>query len=145
MIRLLIDTNIVLDLLAKREEFYTEAAQLFSLADVGFLTLTTSSLTFANTHYILSKIRSKSEAKEVIRKFKVLIETLALNDKILDLALNEDDFSDFEDAIQYYTAIENKIDIIITRNIKDFKNSSIPAMTAKEFLLRPEFKTTRKI
>jgi predicted nucleic acid-binding protein len=136
--RLLIDTNIVLDLLAKREEFYSEAAQLFSLADNESVTLTTSSLTFANTHYILSKLRTKNEAKEIIRKFKVLVQTLTFDDKILELALSENRFNDFEDAIQYYTAIENKIDIIITRNIKDFKHSALPIMSAKEFLARPQ-------
>ncbi len=58
------------------------------------------------------------------RKFKVLIEVLPMDDKIITLSL-ESDFKDFEDAIQYYTAVENQIDIIITRNLKDFKTSKI--------------------
>nr|WP_205943630.1 hypothetical protein [Pedobacter cryophilus] len=56
-----------------------------------------------------------------------------MDDKIIDLALNSD-FKDFEDDIQYYSAIENKLDIIITRNIKDFKLSKIPVLTAKDYL-----------
>jgi len=134
MIRLLIDTNIIIDLLAKRENFYNEAADLFSRADKKELKLTISSLTFANTNYILTKLKSAKEAREILRKFKVLVELLSLDDKITALALSDNNFLDFEDGLQYYSAIENQIDVIITRNKKDFKNANIPILTAKEFL-----------
>lgn len=136
MSRLLIDTNIVIDLLSKREKFYEEAAELFSLADRKELVLAISSLTFANTNYILTKLKSAKEAKAILRKFKVLVEVLSLDDKITELALSDNNFTDFEDGLQYYSAIENQIDIIITRNKKDFKKSKIPVLTAKEFLSR---------
>ncbi len=136
MSRLLIDTNIVIDLLSKRDKFYDEAADLFSRADKKELELTISSLTFANTNYILSKLKSAKEARKILRKFKVLVELLSLDDKITELALSDDSFPDFEDGLQYYSAIENQIDVIITRNKKDFKNSKIPVLTAKEFLAR---------
>lgn len=136
MSKLLIDTNIVIDLLSKRDEFYYEAADLFSLADKKKLKLTISSLTFTNTNYILSKLKSPKEAKEILRKFKVLVELLNLDDKITELAINDDDFLDFEDGLQYYSAIENNIDIIITRKKKDFKNSKLPVLTVKEFFAR---------
>ncbi|NQY08130.1 MAG: PIN domain-containing protein [Flavobacteriales bacterium] len=134
MKRLLIDTNIVIDLLAKREAFYPEAATLFSLADNNKISLAVSSLTFANTNYILSKLTSKKEARIILRKFKVLVDTLSLDDKTTELALADERFPYFEDGLQYYSAIENQIDIIITRNKKDFKNSKLPVMTAKEYL-----------
>ncbi len=134
MSRLLIDTNIVIDLLSRRDKFYDEAADLFSRADKKELELTISSLTFANTNYILSKLKSAKEARKILRKFKVLVELLSLDDKITELALSDDSFPDFEDGLQYYSAIENQIDVIITRNKKDFKNSKIPVLTAKEFL-----------
>jgi len=134
MSRLLIDKNIVIDLLSKRDEFYVDAADLFSRADKKELELSISSLTFANTNYILSKLKSSKEAREILRKFKVLVELLSLDDKITELALSDDSFQDFEDGLQYYSAIENQIDVIITRNKKDFKNSKIPVLTAKEFL-----------
>lgn len=134
MDKVLIDTNIVIDLLAKREGFYDEAAELFSLSDKKELNLTVSSLTFANTSYVLSKQKSAKEAREILRKFKVLVEILNLDDKIIELALSDEEFSDFEDGIQYYSAIENNVDIILTRNKKDYKNSKIPVLTAKEYL-----------
>ena len=131
---MLIDTNIVIDLLSKREEFYNEAATLFTQADKNEIELTISSLTFANTNYILSKLKSAKEAREILRKFKVLVEILSLDDKITELALSDESFPDFGDGLQYYSAIENDIDIIITRNKKDFKNSKLPVLTAKEYL-----------
>ncbi|MBK6373180.1 MAG: PIN domain-containing protein [Saprospiraceae bacterium] len=134
MSRLLIDTNIVIDLLSKREKFYDEAAALFSRADKKELVLTITSLTFANTNYILTKLKSAKEAREILRKFKVLVELLNLDDKIAELALSDESFPDFEDGLQYYSAIENQIHVIITRNKKGFKNSKIPVLTTKEFL-----------
>jgi predicted nucleic acid-binding protein len=134
MSKLLIDTNIVLDLLAKREPFYISAAQIFSLADKHKLKLTVSSLTFANTNYVLTKLKSAKEARDILRRFKILVRVLSLSDKIIDLALNDEKFKDFEDGLQYYSAIENNQDIIITRNLKDYKESKLPVMAADEYL-----------
>ena len=133
MKNLFLDTNIVLDLLAERLPFYTEAAKLFSLADKKKLKLSISSLCLADAHYILSRQNPEIEVRKVLRKFKVLVNVLPLDDKISDLALNSD-FKDFEDAIQYFTAIENDQDLIINRNQHDFKESKIPVMTAGEFI-----------
>ncbi len=128
-----LDTNIVLDLLAHRIPFYTEAAKLFSLADKKKVKLSISALCLADINYILSKQIPEMEVRTILRKFKVLVNVLPLDDKITDLALNSE-FRDFEDAIQYYTAIENDQDLIITRNQSDFKESKIPVMTAGEFI-----------
>ncbi len=133
MEKLLVDTNIVIDLLSKREEFFQEAQELFTLADNNEIVLFVSALTFANTHYLLAKYQKLDEARKTLIKFKVLVNVAALDDKIVELALVSD-FKDFEDAIQYHTALENEVDIIITRNKKDFKNSKLPVMTAKEYL-----------
>lgn len=133
MDKLLVDTNIVLDLLASREEFLEEAQTLFTLADQGKLKLYVSALTIANTQYILSESLKYSNARKILSKFKVLIEVIPLDDKIIDLALVSD-FKDFEDAIQYYSAIEYQLDMILTRNIRDFKNSTLPCFSAKEYL-----------
>lgn len=134
MIRILVDTNIVIDLLSKRDEYYVDAADLFSRADNKEIELTISSLTFANTNYILTKLKSAKESREILRKFKVLVEILSLDDKITELALSDNSFPDFEDGLQYYSAIENQVEVIITRNKKEFKNSRIPVLTAKEYL-----------
>lgn len=134
MKKLLIDTNIVLDLLAKREPFYKSASEIFSLSDKGKIQLSINALTFANANYILTRLTSALEAREILGRFRVLVEVLPLNSKIIDLALNNSSFKDFEDGLHYYSAIENEQEYIITRNLKDFKESIIPVMTAEEFL-----------
>ncbi len=134
MKKILLDTNIILDLLAKRQPFFEFAAKLFSLGDKKKIRLYTTSISIINVNYILSKILSANESREILRKFRVLVKILPCDEKIIDLGLNSH-FKDFEDSIQYYIAIENKIDIIITRNLKDFKSAKIPVMTAEEFLL----------
>jgi len=131
---LLIDTNIIIDLLAKREPFYDEAAMLFTLADRQQICLSVSALSFANTNYILSQSKKPEESKLILRKLRLIVQVLSLDEKIVGLSLNDNDFRDFEDALQYFTAIENEIDAIITRNLKDFQKSKLPVMTASQFL-----------
>ena len=131
--KIFVDTDVVFDLLAKREPFYTYAAQLFTNADKQEVTICVSSLCFGNLNYILSKHKSAVEARKILSLFKVLVTILPVDDKIIELALNSD-FKDFEDAIQYYCAIENGINILITRNLKDFKPVRIPVLTAEEFV-----------
>ena len=130
----MIDTNIVIDLLAERREFYNEAVELFSRADRLELTLTISSLSFPHTNYVLTKMKTAKEAREILRKFKVLVVIIELNDKTIELALSDGNFSDFKDGLQYYSALENGVDVILTRNKRDFKHSELPVMTAKEYL-----------
>lgn len=134
MKKLLIDTNIIIDLLAKREPDYADAAKIFSLGDKKQIQLSVSALSLANTNYMLLKLKPYNEVKSILRKFKLLVNVLSLDDKIINLALNDEEFKDFEDGLQYFSAIENDQDIIITRNLKDYKNSKIPAMTAEQFL-----------
>jgi predicted nucleic acid-binding protein len=133
MKKLFIDTNIILDLLAQRMPFYTDAAKLFSLADRKELKLSISALCLADAHYILLKQNPDLDVRSILRKFKILVSVLPLDDKITDLALNSE-CRDSEDAIQYYTAIENGQDLIITRNQTDFRESKLPVMTAGEFI-----------
>ena len=135
MDKLFVDTNIVIDLLQKREGFYEEAQELFTLADKKKVKLFISSLTIANTHFLLLRNYNSDEARKILAKFKVLVEVLPLDNKITELALASD-LKNFEDAIQYYTAIENNANMIITRNKKDFRKQTIPILTAKEYLNR---------
>ncbi|MDP3441685.1 MAG: PIN domain-containing protein [Ignavibacteria bacterium] len=134
MKKVFIDTNIVIDLLSRREPFYEEAAHLFSLADKKIIDLSISTLTVANTSYTLLRQTNSTSAKEILRKLRLIIKILPLDDKIIGLALNDNSFDDFEDGLQYFTAIENSQDLIITRNLKDFKKSALPVMTARQFL-----------
>ena len=133
MERPFIDTDVLLDLLDRREPFYQSAAQLFSKADRKEIEVLVSALSFTNAHYILRKRYSTAESRKALARVKTLVHVATVNEKVIELALASS-FSDFEDAIQHYTAVENKASVIITRNLKDFKRSSLPVMTAEGFL-----------
>ena len=136
MIKILVDTNVIIDLLAMREKFYLDSMHLFSLADQGKIKIIISTLSIANSYYLLNDVMKMKEARVVIRKFKVLVDSYALSDKIIELALNDKNFKDFEDGIQFYTALEANCNAIVTRNTKDFKHSSIPVFKPKEYLVK---------
>ena len=128
-----VDTDIVLDLLGNRKPFYRHAAELFTIADRSEITIFVSSLSFSNLNYILSKQYSSNQARKILMKFKTLVTVLSVSDKVVELALLSD-FKDFEDAIQYNTAIENDISTLLTRNLKDFKKANITILTAQQYL-----------
>src|SRR5690554_3416015 len=131
--RLFLDTNVVLDLLGERESFYDSAAKIATLADKGEIELIVSALTYPTVYYLLSKFENKERVKEKIRKFKVVAETSDLTDKIIEKGLSSN-FSDFEDSLQYYCAIKMDCKILITRNVKDFREPGIPVLTPEEYL-----------
>ncbi|MCA0364058.1 MAG: PIN domain-containing protein [Bacteroidetes bacterium] len=134
MKKVFLDTNIVLDLLEKRLPFYINASKIFYLAEKKQITIAVSSLTFANLNYILSKKTSINEARQILRKLRMLIDVISLSEKVIDLALNDLDFKDFEDALQFYSAMESKQNVIITRNQRDFPKIDIPIMNPEEYL-----------
>ncbi len=131
--KLFLDTNIVIDLLGEREPFYESAAKIVTLADKGKVQIIVSALTYTTVCYLLSRYESNKVVKEKMRKFKVIAETSDLTDKIIDKGL-ESKFSDFEDSLQYYCAVESECNLIITRNGKDFKESEIPVLSPDEYL-----------
>ena len=133
MEKVFVDTDIVLDLLSNREPFYSYSAQLFSEADKGKIRIHVSSLTFSNLNYILSRQYSVDQARKKLLKFKTLVTVLSVTDKVVELALSSD-FKDFEDGLQYFTAIENNLKTLLTRNLKDYKTADITVMTAEQFL-----------
>lgn len=120
--RIFIDTNIMLDFLGERDPFYTSIAKIATLAENGTLEMITSPISFATVNYFISKFENSKIARNKLRKFKILTEIYHLNEQTLEKALNSS-FSDFEDALQYFSAAESNCDIIITRNGKDFKKS----------------------
>ena len=133
MEKVFVDTDIVLDLLSGRQPFNKFAAELFSLADQGKLKIFVSSLSFANINYILSRQYTNDQSRKKLLKFKTLVSVIAVNDKIIELALASD-FKDFEDAIQYYAAIESGLSTLLTRNLKDFRKANISILTAEQYL-----------
>jgi len=139
VIKLFVDSDIILDLLAQREPHYIHAARLFTLIDQEKVIAYTSPLIFANLHYLLRKQTSNLSALKSLRKLKTLINILPIDERVIEQSLNSE-FNDFEDAIQYFTAVNNGITLIITRNKTDYKRSKIDVLTAEEFLKSLETK-----
>ena len=131
--KVFVDTDIILDLLARRSPHYTYAATLFSAAERGNLIIYASSLSIANLYYMLRKLKSREYALRHLRKLRLLARIVSVDEKTIDLALASD-FNDLEDAVQNYAASENGIKVIITRNKKDFKKSRLVVCTAEEYL-----------
>ena len=133
MSRIFLDTNVILDLLAQRVPFFDSIARLATLADQKKLTLVASPLSFTTVDYVLNKYESSESVLNKLRKFKIICEVCEVNEETVEKGLNSN-FKDFEDSIQYYSAVQSNCSIIITRNGNDFKHSNIPIMTAEEYL-----------
>jgi predicted nucleic acid-binding protein len=131
--KVFIDSDIILDVLAKREPFYKPAALLLSLIEIGKIDGYTSPIVFSTVHYVLRKRVSKKTTIDSLKYLKSLIQILPLDKRAIELALDSE-FNDFEDAIQYFCAEQNNINYIITRNKIDYKKAEITVLNAKEFL-----------
>lgn len=131
--RLFLDTNVILDLLAERHPFYDSIAKIATLADQKKLTLVASPLSFTTVEYVLCKFESSESVLNKLRKFKIICEVCLINEETIEKGLNSS-FKDFEDAVQYFSALQAECSVIITRNGKDFKDSTLAVMTAEEYL-----------
>ena len=132
MDKIFVDSDIILDLIQEREN-YLDALQLFTLIEENKVKGYASPLIFANLFYILRKQESNKFALQVLIRLKALLHVLTVNEKIIELALSSG-FKDFEDAVQYYSAMEANIDYLITRNKEDYNKSGIIICNAKEYL-----------
>ncbi|MGI0529480.1 PIN domain-containing protein [Treponema socranskii] len=130
---LFVDSDVILDVLEKRERFYEYSAQILSLGDEKKAKLVTTSLAFANIYYVLRKHLGIEKAKESLRKLRIIVDVISVNAKEVDLALNSE-LSDFEDALQYFTALDGKIEFIITRNVCDYKNPKLIVQTPQQYI-----------
>lgn len=131
--RVFLDTNVVLDLLGDRQPYYDSIAKIATLAEESKLILFASPLTFATNHYILTKYTNSKIAVEKLRKFKIICKISIMNEQVVEKSLNSE-FTDFEDALQYFSALTTNCELILTRNGKDFKKSVLPVMTPNEYL-----------
>ncbi len=128
------DTNVMLDFLGERLNYYDSVAKIVTLADLGKVKIVASSLSYATVNYFLCKFEGTENAKLKLRKFKIVSTIVGVDETTIEKGLNSN-FKDFEDALQYYSALDAKCTILITRNIKDFKNSRLPVMTPLEYLM----------
>ncbi|MFP5470359.1 MAG: type II toxin-antitoxin system VapC family toxin [Bacteroidia bacterium] len=134
MQQVFVDTDVLIDFLTDREPHSTHAAQLFALAEKRELNIYVTSLTFSNTYYVLRRLASHQKVIDKLRELSLLVKVIEVDKKAVELALVSS-FTDFEDALQYYSAIQQgKLQVIITRNVKDYKHADFPVMTPESYL-----------
>ena len=127
-----VDTNILIDLLCEREPFVQNARMLFANGYAGRISLILSSLSLVNAVYI-SKKYGYVDARERLTDITEFVRVVDLHENVAREALTCD-WKDYEDAVQYMSAIKVKADCIVTRNKKDFQKSSMPVYTIEELL-----------
>ncbi len=131
--KLFIDSDIILDIALTRDPHFHSSSIILSLIETKVLEGFTSSVVVSNLYYILRKLESHKAAIDFISKLWLILKILSVTDEIIKLGL-ESKFKDFEDSIQYYTALMNNVDYLITRNVKDYSRSGIKVHTPDEFI-----------
>jgi predicted nucleic acid-binding protein len=127
-----LDTNVLIDFLADRKPFSIDAARLFDYSLKKKITIYISAVSYNNIYYIIRQSLSHAETIKMLTEISEWTNVIDLTKEIINKSLTSD-FKDFEDAIQYHCAkSNNKIDLIVTRDTKDFKISSLPILTPKE-------------
>ncbi len=131
--KLFIDSDIILDVALSRDPHYMSSSLILSIIESKILDGYTSSIVISNLYYILRKLESHKTAIDFITKLRLIIKILPVTDDVIKLSL-ESKFKDFEDALQYYIALLNNIDYLITRNVKDYARNEIKVHTPDEFI-----------
>ena len=129
--KILFDTNVILDVLLNRHPFSNVAINLFSTVEMRDLDGYLCATTLTTVDYLVAKAISKRVAKESIRKLLRLFNVAEVNKSVLALAIDSG-FADFEDAVLYMAGTAVHVDGFVTRNVKDFKKASLPIYTPDE-------------
>lgn len=133
--KIFIDSDILLDVFFNRKPYSQYAIELFDIELKENFSLYTSALVMANLYYIITKQRDKNYANECLAILLKYIQILPMEVDAVEYGLTNK-FADFEDAIQYHIAKKSRCTKILSRNLKDYKHSSIPVMTAEHFFNR---------
>lgn len=133
MSKAFIDADVILDFLIAREPFALDAARIFTLSEKKQISICTTGLVFSNAYYVLRKLGSHQKVMEKLSQLAKLIDIIPLS-KVSVLQALDSKFGDFEDALQHYAALSENIKTIVTRNVKDFKNSELAVLTPDQYL-----------
>ena len=139
--RIIFDTNVILDVLLDREPFSTTAAKLFSKVETGEITGYVCATTITTIHYLARKVIGTGSAMEEINKLMTLFEIAPVNRAVLDAAILSE-FKDFEDAVVHESGVYKETQGIVTRDLDGFKKSKINIYLPDELLQMLESKST---
>ena len=134
MKKILIDTDVILDFFFDRKPFSENASIILSHCEKGLLSGYITPVIISNVYYMLRRTAKHQKVIEKIRKLLLIINILQIDKEVVEKALTSE-FKDFEDALQNFAAINNgEIEVIVTRNIKEYKKSEIAVLTPESFV-----------
>jgi predicted nucleic acid-binding protein len=128
-----IGTDVIVDLVAKRHPFDADARGIFDSFEKRRARGFVCSLSFPNLHYLMRKDIGPLESIRTLQKLRTIVTILAVDESVIVRAMSSS-FGDFEDAVQYYSAVQGGMDCIVTRNLADYKKSEIKVFSPSEFL-----------
>lgn len=131
--KILLDTNIILDIALERQPYFDKSEQVLSLVEQQHLLGYVSASTFSDLYYIIRKSKGREAALDFLRRIATVCQIAVVNQAAISMALAAN-FRDFEDAIQYSTAVINQLDAIVTRNTQDFTNVTLPILTPTQLI-----------
>jgi predicted nucleic acid-binding protein len=132
-IRVLLDINVLLDVLQKREPFYQVSAQVLSLSENGVIEGYLSAHSVTTLMYLLTKDKSSDFARVVLTSLLQFLKIAKVDQSTIEQALNLS-YKDYEDAVQVIAALQSNLDFLITRNPRDFPLSPVPVLQPVELL-----------
>lgn len=131
--RVLLDTDVVLDIMVARLPLAQVSGQLLDLASKGMFEAYVSSITPVNIFYVARKAKSVGNLREALRQLLQTVRVCPIDHSVLAAALDLP-FADYEDAVQHAAAAAGKLDAIVTRNLKDYSSATLPVFSPADFL-----------
>jgi predicted nucleic acid-binding protein len=128
-----VDTNILLDVLARREPFYADSAEVWTLAETGRIVGFASTLSLPNLYYLLRRTKGQQSARKALSILRDIFTLVPLDAQITNQAIDAG-IKDFEDAIQFFSALRAAAAVLVTRNPRDFPSGDVAVQTPAEFL-----------
>ena len=131
--KVFVDTNVLLDVLARREPFYSDAARIWSLAERGRIKALVSVISFNNVYYVVRRASNRKSAERSLHLMRGVFTPVPLSVQILNQAIDAG-YGDFEDAIQFHSAIYAAADCLVTRDGDHFPATNLPVISPAAFL-----------
>lgn len=133
--KLLIDTNIVLDILLKREPFYKDAAEVLNLSQRDAIQEYVSASAITDIYYIATRqIKNRGAVRELLKRLLTVVSVAEVSEREIKNALSLE-WKDFEDSVQYSVALLSEMDAIVTRNPDDYRQASISVVMPEQLLM----------
>ena len=132
--RVFLDTNVLIDVIAERKPFYADSSALWTLAEQGQITGLVSAISFTNIYYVVRRLEDAKKARRALQLLRDTFEAATCDQQTINQAIDAK-FKDFEDAVQYVSAVHAAADCLVSRNPSHFPTAQeCPVLTPAEFL-----------